>query len=736
MRLRSFRARRIALLVSFAALVSPAQARWHNVGPGGGGWIESIRVSDHAPDRMFVGCDVAGVFVSENGGRSYSHGTDGLGHFFIETIAEHPSDPDFLLVGTLGGVYRSCDRGKTWRECRAGFPKASESSHSCPIARILPVPGRSDSFVAARGSPRGMGGASINVPQIYRTDDRGSTWRRVDADGALPSRTRIMDMALATGSPFGLVVSTSDNGIYRSVDGGVRWEPSNTGLPHLKLRHIASAPGSPSVLYAALALSTGRAPWDSGVYRSDDAGMTWRAVNSGLPTRTDPSGNVMKASWTNCLSVDPRDPDTVYVGVNGWTAPGVYKTVDGGASWKCVYPNGRRLGWLRFWGPAVESLSVGSRPPYAVAFGTSGYVMRSEDGGETWRQCYTRELPDGSSASVGLETTVLHKVVPDRFRKGRLFFCYYDIGLVIAEDSGRRFRHSVKGLAYDDSCNCLSLAQVDDSPDVVFATFGQWYGNDGVVARSDDGGESWQCLSSSNGWQRASAYDLAVMDGRSPYAIACRVRGRGIAVSEDGGNGWRYVSEDAFPRVRQTSAFACEAGVLYAGVGTEGGRMPGGVWRSGDRGRTWTQLTASVQDIPDVQEVAVRGSEMLVVARERFMRNERGAYVLRGGAWHSADGGRSWRKVFEERFCSAALFMSDGRWVVATNDHAYHDRYRAKGLFVSADRGKTWSCASDSSMTVPNVTDVAEDPYRNGILWVGTNGGSVFVGAVSAAEEK
>ncbi len=76
---------------------------WRSVGPGGGGWIQSILWSRHAKDRLFVGCDVGGFYVSEDAGRHYEMRNRGLKHMYVETIAEHPSNPDILFLGTLGG---------------------------------------------------------------------------------------------------------------------------------------------------------------------------------------------------------------------------------------------------------------------------------------------------------------------------------------------------------------------------------------------------------------------------------------------------------------------------------------------------------------------------------------------------------------------------------------------------------------------------------------------------------
>ena len=50
----------------------------------------------------------------------------GLKNMFIETIAEHPANPDILFLGTLGGIYKTTDRGLTWQEKRDGFPPISD----------------------------------------------------------------------------------------------------------------------------------------------------------------------------------------------------------------------------------------------------------------------------------------------------------------------------------------------------------------------------------------------------------------------------------------------------------------------------------------------------------------------------------------------------------------------------------------------------------------------------------
>ena len=137
--------------------------------------------------------------------------------------------------------------------------------------------------------------------------------------------------------------------------------------------------------------------------------------------------------------------------------------------------------------------------------------MRSEDGGATWRQCYTRENADGTASSIGLETPCLHEIVPDRERIGRFFLCYYDIGLLVTEDNGATCRQAVRGIRHPDSNNCFGVAQAEDERNnLTVATLEKCYVLSAAKAKEEDGIWKEACKAELVKLQQGDADNLAL----------------------------------------------------------------------------------------------------------------------------------------------------------------------------------------------------------------------------------
>ena len=692
---------------------------WRSVGPGGGGWIQSILWSRHAKDRLFVGSDVGGFYVSENAGRRYDMRNRGLKNMFVETIAEHPANPEILFLGTLGGIYKTTDRGLAWHEKRTGFPPISDSTHTVPISKFAFAPHNPDIIYAAVGQPRTRKGAH---GQIWRSDDCGETWRMI-VRGGFDKGIDVFDFAVVAENANSLLAATN-RGVFRSEDGGETWEPSNEGLPsHLRTRHLAWSPSNPKVVYVTLMQVGGEKIWLAGVYRSDNGGRTWQARNNGLKQVAGKSGSGNNlCTWTDCIAVDPNNPDIVWTGGATWWCTGIYKTIDGGLNWKLASP-GRMSGWINFWGSSVTCMSLSHVDPLRLAFGTSGMAFTTENGAATWSQRYSEDRPDGAIAGTGLEVTCLHSVTPSIHRRGRFYLGYYDIGLLVTDDDGRTLTRPMSGVPdkYSNSCFCVSEAP--DDPTVVWAGFGSWGGGgSGCVAKSTDGGQTWSpCTNAASGWVDAPIHNLAVFGSKPNYHVLY-TGSNGLVESHDGGVTWSRTAPSSFPEASRVRALAYVSGRLYAGV-VGAKDESGAVFGCLADDRIWRRLTPASLPIGMVRAVAAEDDRVLVTAREDW----RDGTLRQGGVWLSTDAGATWRKVFLDKFCDSAL-ISGGELFVSLADHPYHDHSVGGGVIHSQDDGDTWTHLDGPGLQNWNASAIAIDPFDKKTLWVGTGGNSVFVG--------
>ena len=148
-----------------------------------------------------------------------------------------------------------------------------------------------------------------------------------------------------------------------------------------------------------------------------------------------------------------------------------------------------------------------------------------------------------------------------------------------------------------------------------------------------------------------------------------------------------------------------------------------------DGGRTWQQLnTADI--FGDIKHLAAdprQFSTLYVAARERYDHATRRLYP--GGVFRSADSGRTWQRLLEDRFVDCIVVNpADSRVLyAATTDHPYHDEPIAKGLLKSSDGGATWH-AENTGLSLLNIKAIAINPHHPFTLYLGTSGNSVFIG--------
>jgi photosystem II stability/assembly factor-like uncharacterized protein len=587
---------------------------------------------------------------------------------------------------------------------------------------------------AAIGQPREERGGQ---GAIYTSENGGASWRQIVRPGQLAPDLLISDLAVDPREPRRMLIATP-RGVFASGDSGETWSLSSDGLPtHRRTRRLALSPSNPQIVYVSLKGRAGETPWQAGVYRSDDGGRTWRPRVSGLRQAAGKAGTSdMLCSWVSELAVHPQNPDIVYAGGATWWDATVYKTTDGGQRWARAFEFGEKgnaqKAWLTMWGPSVECLTLSPLRPDTVYFGTSGYVYRTDDGGAAWRQRCTQERDDGKIAGSGLEVTCLHTVAPHPRVKGRVFFGFYDIGLLVSDDAGATFRRRMAGVpeGLDNSCFCVAFAEDDDAH--LWAGFGEWGSNRGVVAESRDGGATWAPLNKEGGGMpdarvRCLVSRLPLKDNPArKHSLFYVAEGQGVYASADGGATWRAHNQ-GLPAARVTclARDPDKSNVFYAGVSSKGAE-PGGVWRSDDSCGAWRQASAADVRLPEVRRLAVKG--------ERIYASTRGALVgkeyVSGGVFRSDDGGAAWRQVYTNRFCEALAVdpRNADRVYASLHDHPYHDRSTGGGVIASADGGATWRSLNNETLTCKGVTCIALDPFEPERLWLGTAGNAAFTG--------
>jgi photosystem II stability/assembly factor-like uncharacterized protein len=219
-----------------------------------------------------------------------------------------------------------------------------------------------------------------------------------------PEGNRVTAVAGVAGDPDTYYVGAASGGVWRTADGGVRWEPVFDGQGVSSIGALAVAPSDARVVWAGTGESSLRSHVSigMGVFRSDDGGRTWR--RAGL----EATGRIAR------IAVHPQNPDVVLVAALGHAfgsqeERGVYRTTDGGRTWARVLFPGDSAGAsdVVFHPTSPSIVYAGSwqvvmRPWERVSGGGGSGVWKSTDGGATWRRLSGRGLPFGPVGKVGL----------------------------------------------------------------------------------------------------------------------------------------------------------------------------------------------------------------------------------------------------------------------------------------------------------------------------------------------
>jgi photosystem II stability/assembly factor-like uncharacterized protein len=635
--------------------------------------------------------------------------------------------------------------------------------------------GRIDDFGVVESNPNIVyaGAASGGV---WKTTNNGTTWEPVfDKEGV----STIGDIAIAPSDPAVVWVGTGEpnnrqssswgNGIYKSLDAGKSWQ--NVGLKAtLHIGRIVIHPKNPDVVYAAaLGHLWGPNP-ERGVYKTTDGGKTWNQV---LKINED--------TGVSDIAMDPQSPDTLYAaayerrrtpfGFNGGGPDGgIYKTVDGGATWKKLmkglpYENGGDVGRI-----GLDIFRKDSNIVYAVVQHEKGGTYRSEDKGETWKKMGDTNPRPSYYSQIRIDPNNDLRI--------------WELGaqMYYSEDGGKTFAtQRVRGIHGDFHAMWIDPA---DSNHVIT-------GCDGGIHWSYDNGRTWDFL---NTIAIGQFYEVG-LDNEKPYKICGGLQDNGswcgpsMSLTRDGivnsdwtlmpgGDGFYARIDYAEPWIVYTESQDGHISRRDEHTGQQREIMPeakagephyrfqwnspmevsahdhkvlyyGGnyLFKSGDHGDSWTRLGGDLTTGADRNKLQIFGKTpdkntlsrhdgveeyptITTLSESPLTANVLWVGTDDGNVQVSRDGGKTWKNVASRTGAPKGTYVTrvvaskyaEGAAFVTFDGHRTDD-YNVY-IFQTSDYGETWKAIRTGIPDAAGTVHVVrEHPRSANVLFAGTEFG-------------
>ncbi len=532
-------------------------ASWQAANSGLTGFSVSQLALDPTTSATLYAATSSGLFKSTDAGASWSSLNSGLPQdASIQSVYLDPIHPSIIYaVGSNDIIFKSADGGTSW----AALNTVPDIIFTVFADSLVIDPVNSNTIYA--------GTLAAGYGNIAKSADGGQSWKVVSI--GLSSSTYMMSLTIDPTAPSTLYASYADaggSGLLKSTDGGQSWNivtvisSSNVFFNS----QIAIDPSAPSTIYAGYSNPlTG----EGGVLKSTDSGQTWNAANAGLS-----NFNI------RLLAIDPFSAATVYAS----EADTLFKSVDRGASWSNL-GNTPVIGYpAPYQSTVIRSMLVNSTDPDILFVETAGVgggcgslLYKSIDGGATWRE----SGPDSGPAYVG--SCVLSGLITADPTNSTTYYAGVtdDVDgaywLFKSVDGGGNWNVAWNGFqGFDSSLNALVIDPTN--PSILYAGIG-----DGLY-KSYDGGVTSNIV----GFRNSTVTALAI-DPSNPLALYANVVGQGLFKSTDGGASWLAINNGLSALIETRSSVTAlvvtpgNSNVLYAAIAGLG------VYRSIDGGANW-----------------------------------------------------------------------------------------------------------------------------------------------------
>ncbi|MBI1736724.1 MAG: hypothetical protein HYR51_16280, partial [Candidatus Rokubacteria bacterium] len=756
---------------------------WTPLGPGNvGGRTRSLLIHPTSPSIMYAGAVAGGVWKTTNGGASWAPLSDLAANLAVSSLAMDPRNPSVLYAGTGegffngdfvrgDGIFKTTNAGATWTQLASTNDKASFYY----VNKIVVSPNNSGRVYAA---------TRIG---IMRSLDGGTSWTRVLGAAAVNGCT---DLVIRTDKTVDYVFAAcgtfARGSIYRNRNaaGAGTWERVLTE-PGMGRTSLALARSNQSIIYA-LSASVAPGRYEHGlhaVFRSTSSGAagSWarRADTTAPKLNRLLLSNPVIAYYSRCfggddayynqgwydnvIAVDPTNPNYVWAG-----GVDLFRSTDGGATWRLA-----SYWWISPGDPQyvhADQHVIVFHPQYngstnqQMFIGNDGGIFRTSNaktatassdpcadaqGSIAWTELnnsygvtqFYHGLPYPNGATYfggtqdngtvrGSDATGLNgwteindgdggHVAVDPTNPRTLYAEYPDGVIRKSTDGGTTFADAVAGLDDDGFLFITPFVMDPTNPERL------WTGGE-FMWRTDNGAGMWARASTSLcGAGSVSAIAVAPSDRNRVFAgmsDGC-INRTGVGTTATATTAWAVST----PRAGYVSSIAVHPtsdSVVYATYATFGGAH---VWRSGDRGVTWTSIDGSgATGIPDVPVHAI------VIDPANTARLYIGTDV---GVFVSRDGGATWAventgfaNVITESLASGGLGTTPHLFAFTHGRGAWRTP-TAYRLTVTKSGGGTGTVTSNPARITCGATCAANFSIGQTVtLTASAASGSVFAG--------